>query len=284
MMRLGIQKSGRLFSETVELLKKAGFSFNWHDRSLSARVKNFPLEILFLRAPDIPEMLVDSVLDLGIFGENTLAESRFCGQIRHQKRLGFGECRLVLAAPKNSSFREISDFAGKRIATSHPRLLEGFLLEKKVSADIIPMSGSVEIAPAMGIAEGICDLMSSGETLAVHNIAPLTEIFSSEAALVSTKEFSGGATFREFLLRLDSVLLAKNLKSVVMNAPRLALPEIEKILPGLDSPTITPLAREGWVAIHSVVSEDETFWEKISDLKKAGASGILIQPIDRVIF
>jgi len=283
-MRIAIQKTGRLFDETVKLFQKSGFLFSQNVRSLSVKVENFPIEILFLRAKDIPEMIADGVVDLGIFGENIYAESDFSDHLKLQKKLDFGKCDLFLAAPENSKIKKISDFFGRKIATSHPKILKNFLKKKKVSAEIIPMSGSVEIAPAIKIADGICDLVSSGATLSAHNILKIKKIFSSEAAIFSAKNFDGGKIFNQFLTQINSVLDAKNLKSVVMNAPESALKNIKKLFPGLESPTVMPLAKKKWVAIHSVVREDFEFWEKISALKKAGARGILISPIDRVIF
>ena len=283
-IRLAVQKSNRLCEEALSLLKKAGFSFFVSERNLSTKVENFPIELLFLRGQDIPEMIIDGAVDLGIIGENTMAESVGRENLIVQKKLGFGKCALFLAAPKNSGIQTLADFEGKKIATSYPQMTKDFLEKKGIGAEIIPMSGSVEIAPAMNIADAICDLVSSGATLSTHNIVPIEKVFASEVSIVSAKEFAKGDLFEEFVMRIDSVLRAKNLKSVVMNAPKSALGAIEAILPGLDSPTVMPLARQDWIAIHSVVEEDADFWEKISALKKAGASGILISPIDRVIF
>lgn len=280
-LRLAVQKSGRLGDEALDLLKKAGLFWRADERRLSIQVENFPLEIIFLRNSDIIEMLRDDVADIAILGENTIQEENYSAEIRVTKDLGFGNCRLCLAVPKNSEI----DLNGATIATSYPNILKSYLKKQKFSAKIIEMQGSVEVAPALQIADAICDLVSSGNTLRSHNLVEIETILFSSAQLVAKKGLAAEKTelFEKLLVRIDSVLSAKNLKSIVLNAPKKIIPEIIEVLPGLDSPTIMPLADEDWVAMHSVVTEDEQFWDTIQKLKALGASGILIQPIERVI-
>ncbi|QQS59572.1 ATP phosphoribosyltransferase [Candidatus Peregrinibacteria bacterium] len=282
--RLAIQKSGRMGSVSQELLRKAGFDFHCDERGLLARVHSFPLEILFLRVGDIPEMIADKVVDFGILGKNTIAESPRNSEIKIIDDLKFSSCRLSIAVPNDSAIVSPADLSGKTIATSYERLLGGYLMKEKLSATIVPMSGSVEISPKMGISDAICDLVSSGSTLVANHLREVESIFFSSAVLATQKDFLENEVFEEFLLRIRSVANAKNLKSVVMNAPRSSIKRISEILPGLGSPTVTSLAEKGWVAIHSVVREDEDFWKKITRLKEAGASGILVSSIDRIIF
>jgi ATP phosphoribosyltransferase len=284
-LRITIQKSGRLSDQSLSLLVRAGLDIPSNGRALRSRCRNFPLEILYLRAKDSLEVIQDGLADIGILGQNTLAESGFKG-IEEATPLGFGYCRLCLAAPKRSEIATVSDLSGKKIATSHPRLLRKYLDQSNISAEIIPMNGSVEIAPSLNLADAICDLVSSGNTLLANQLEEIETIFSSGAVLVSKSKMEPKKQkiLSDLLLRIDSVLNAKNMKSVVMNAPKSALLDIESVLPGLESPTIMPLKKEGWFAVHSVVCEDEHFWENISKLKQAGAKGILVSPIERIIF
>lgn len=285
-LRLALQKSGRLAQKSMAILEKAGIDIPEFDRILKIKARNFPLEILLLRTSDIPEVVSDDAADLCILGQNSLMESMHYLELEELRKLKFGRCRLSLAVPVQSPITSAKELNGKIIATSHPVLLQKYLYQHKLSADVLPMSGSVEIAPELGVADAICDLISSGSTLQANNLRELELIFASEAVLIANKTIAAEkqAILEEFLLRIDSVVNASSLKSVIMNAPRSELPAIEKILPGLDSPTITPLAKEGWIAIHSVVEEDEDFWRKMRKLKEAGASGILVMPIERVIY
>lgn len=284
-LRIAVQKSGRLGRESMDLLKKSGFKIYTHDRTLLARASNFPLEILFLRVGDIPQIVADGLADLGIVGENSLAEAGNTN-IEIIESLGFGECTLCVAAPENGKIQKFSDCQRKIIATSYPNILKKFFAEKNISAEVVHMSGSHEIAPQLGLADAICDIVSTGGTLRANKLTNLGEIFESQAVLIAktgTEKILEEKNISDFLIRLHSVLTAKNLKSVVLNLPESSLSQIVKILPSLESPTVMPLAKKGWVAIHSVVQEDEKFWEKISDLKKIGATGILISSIERVI-
>lgn len=285
-LRLALQKDGRLTQMCRMILERAGIVLPSNGRTLKVRALNFPLEVLFLRASDIAEVVSNNAADLGIFGQNNLMESLHYIELEEMRRLRFGYCHLSIAVPEDSTIENVSDLEGKVIATSHPLLLQKYLNKIKVNAEPLVMEGSVEIAPSLKIADAICDLVGSGSTLQANNLREVEIIMSSEAILVGQKDFpvAKNALLQEFLLRIDSVINAMTLKSVMMNAPRTALVEIEDVLPGIDSPTVTPLAREGWVAIHSVVEEDDDFWKKILQLKAAGASGILISPIDRVIF
>ena len=283
MIRLALQKSGRLGEESLELLQKAGIHIPKSGRKLRVTATNFPLEILFLRSSDIPEVVSDGAADIGICGQNILQESDR-ENVQEVRPLGFGKCRLMMAISKRDSDTYSScDIAGKRIATSYPKTVKAFLKKKNIMAETIYLSGSVEIAPTLGVADVVCDLVSSGETLAVHNLAPVETLLTSEATLFRRKTPFSEKTLEDFLFRIDSVLRAKNLKSVVMNVPKNAVETISSLLPGLESPTIMPLVKEGWVALHSIVSEDEDFWKTMTALKKAGAEGILISPIDRVL-
>lgn len=286
-LRIAIQKSGRLGDESLDILRKSGFSFSFAEnaRNLVLRATNFPLEILLLRVGDIPHIVKEGLVDLGIVGENSLYEKDI-SQLEVIEQLGFGKCKLCLAAPDKGDIFTAEDFEGKVIATSYPNLTKKFFAEKSIHAEVVELSGSHEIAPQMGIADGICDIVSTGSTLAANKLKNITQIFSSQAVLIGktgAKDVLKSKRIDDFLMRLHSVLRAKNLKSLIMNAPESALPTITSILPSLESPTVTPLAEKGWVAIHSVAKEDEHFWDLIDALKKAGATGILVFPIDRVI-
>ncbi len=285
-LRLALQKNGRLGQKSLVILEKAGIDIPDFDRVLKVRARNFPLELLFLRTSDIPEVVSDDAADACILGQNSLMESMHYLELQEIRQLKFGKCRLAIAVPNGSAIASVKQLHKKIIATSHPILLQKYLYQHHIEAEIIPMNGSVEIAPELGIADAICDLVSSGSTLHANNLHELETIFSSEAAFVVRKNLDASkqAILDEFLLRIDSVVNASRLKSVIMNAHTTSLPAIEAILPGLDSPTITPLAKPDWIAIHSVVEEDEDFWNKIRKLKAAGACGILVMPIERVIY
>lgn len=285
-LTLALQKSGRLTEDCRMTLEKAGLIIPDYGRALRVQARNFPLEVLFLRASDIAEVVASGAADLGVFGRNDLMESLHYIELEEVRSMRFGSCRLSIAVPEASGITTTAQLDGKIIATSHPMLLQKYLNKHKLNAQSLVMEGSVEIAPSLKIADAICDLVSSGSTLQANSLRELEVIFKSDAILIAQKEFAPDKQhlLEEFLLRIDSVTNALTLKSVMMNAPRSALSAIEDILPGIDSPTVTPLAREDWVAIHSVVEEDDDFWNKIRQLKAAGASGILIKPVDRVIF
>ena len=275
-LKIAIQKNGRLSDKTIELLRNAGLEFDFFERSLAARCRNFPLEILFFRASDIPEIISDGAVDCGICGQNSIKEKKI--DIIEVEKLGFGKCRLSIASPKALTLK------GKRIATSYPNILQQFLKKKKIIAEIVELSGSVEIAPKLGIADAICDLVSSGSTLKVNGLQEIEQIFFSEVVLVAQKKLSAekARIFEKLLIRIQAVLEAKKYKYILMNAPKAALPEITKLIPGLKNPTISPLFDEKSVSIASVVEEDK-FWETIEKLKKYGASGILVMPIEKMI-
>jgi ATP phosphoribosyltransferase len=281
-LKLAVQKSGRLSEESLSLLRSCGLKIENGKDQLKIQVSNFPVEILFLRNSDIPQYLEDGVVDLAIVGENLLIEAQRDLQI--VRRLGFSKCRVSLAVPKEVESNEISFFQGKRIATSYPNTLNAFLATRGVQAEIHNISGSVEIAPNIGLADGICDIVSSGSTLFKNGLRETQEILKSEAVLVSGKNLNTESKriLNQLLFRIEAVLLAKNSKYVLMNVPNEKIDEIGRLLPVLRSPTIMPLAEEGWSSLHSVI-EEEAFWEVIDELKAAGAEGILITAIDKMV-
>jgi len=280
-LRIAIQKSGRLYEESISLLKECGIDLrNVKDR-LKTESDNFPLEVFFLRDDDIPQYVEDGVADIGIVGENVLYEKN--KEVEVVEKLGFGKCRLSLAINKNEEY--ISNYLqGKRIATSYPVLLQKYLNDNKISAEIHEISGSVEIAPGIGLAEVICDLVSSGSTLFMNGLKEVETILESQAVLIRYKELQPeqSEALNKLVFRIRSVKKAVHNKYILLNAPNEKLPEIFKLLPGMKSPTVLPLAEEGWSSVHSVLSEDE-FWEKIEQLKAAGAQGILVVPIEKMI-
>ena len=276
LLKVAVQKSGRLSDKTIDLLRKAGLEFDFFERSLAAKCRNFPLEMLFFRASDIPEIISDGVVDCGICGQNSIKEKKI--DLREVEKLGFGKCRLSIASP------QLINLKGKRIATSHPNILRQFLKKKQIPAEIVELSGSVEIAPKLSIADAICDLVSSGSTLRVNGLQEIEQIFFSEVVLVTQKKISKDKAiiFNNFLTRIKAVLEAKKYKYVLMNAPKSALMNIEKLIPGLKNPTISPLLDSQSVSVASVVEEDK-FWDTIEKLKQCGASGILVMPIEKMI-
>jgi len=281
-LTLAIQKSGRLSEKTIELFEKSGFDIDINGRTLIGKCSNFPLEVLFLRAKNIPEIVSDGVADLGICGQDTVAESGF-SNLKEIATLGFGKCRLSLAGRKQSK-NEKPIFKNKRIATSFPNILKKYLKTKNISADIVSFSGSVEIAPNLEIADLICDLVSTGSTLRMNGLEEIETIFNSQAVLIASQKFNPAKKelFDKFLMRIRATILARDTKYIIMNAPRSALPKIQKLAPGLDSPTVTPLADPELISIASVVSEDK-FWKTIEKLKECGATGILVLPIEKMI-
>jgi ATP phosphoribosyltransferase len=279
-LKIAIQKSGRLNEKSVEILKNCGLSFENYKSSLISSVSNFPLEILFLRDDDIPEYVQDGIADLGIVGENVITESG--AQVSYLQKLAFGKCTLKIAVPNNSDITEISELEGKAIATSYPVILEKYLQENNVNAQVRTISGSVEIGPGLGLSDAICDIVSTGGTLKSNGLKPFAEVMKSEAVLIGT----AGAEFEpevlELLQRIRSVLRAKETKYVVLNVAKINLEKVVALLPGVKSPTVVPLFDEGWVALHSVIAEQD-FWEKINALKAAGAEGIVVMPMEKII-
>jgi len=281
MLKIAVQKSGRLFEDSIKLLKDCGIDINNGNKQLKAVAQNFPLEIYFLRDDDIPQYVFDGVADIGIVGENVVLEKE--KDVETVYRLGFGKCRLSLAINKNEEY--IANYLqGKRIATSYPVLLQKYLDENKITAEIHEISGSVEIAPGIGLAEVICDLVSSGSTLFMNGLKEVETILESQAVLVRNKSLDKEhlELVNKLLFRIRSVKKAKRNKYILLNAPNDQLSKIFELLPGMKSPTVLPLAEEGWSSVHSVLSEDE-FWEKIEQLKAAGAQGILVVPIEKMI-
>ncbi len=279
-LKIAIQKSGRLNEKSVELLKNCGLSFENYKSSLISNVSNFPLEILFLRDDDIPEYVQDGIADLGIVGENVISETGV--DVSFLQMLGFGKCTLKLAVQNNSSIESISDLNGKAIATSYPVILKNFLDQNNIKADIRTISGSVEIAPGLGLSDAIFDIVSTGGTLKSNGLKPFAEVMKSEAVLIGRKGDENNLLIIELIQRIQSVLRAKETKYVVLNTETKNLDRILELLPGVKSPTVVPLAESGWVAVHTVIPERD-FWEKISLLKNAGAQGIVVMPIEKII-
>ncbi|TMI89942.1 MAG: ATP phosphoribosyltransferase [Bacteroidetes bacterium] len=280
-LKIAIQKSGRLYDDSISLLKECGIDLrNVKDR-LKTESDNFPLEVFFLRDDDIPQYVEDGVADIGVVGENVLYEK--CKEVEVLEKLGFGKCRLSLAINKNDEYGA-NYLQGKRIATSYPVLLQKYLEENKINAEIHEISGSVEIAPGIGLAEVICDLVSSGSTLFMNGLKEVETILDSQAVLIKNKELKTEQLqfVDKLLFRIRSVKKATRNKYILLNAPNEQLQKIFDLLPGMKSPTVLPLAEEGWSSVHSVLSEDE-FWEKIEQLKAAGAQGILVVPIEKMI-
>lgn len=279
-LKIAIQKSGRLNDKSVELLKNCGLSFENYKSSLISPVSNFPLEILFLRDDDIPEYVQDGIADLGIVGENVIQETE--AEVSYLQMLGFGKCSLKLAIPNQCSINSLADLNGKSIATSYPVILKKFLENNNVKADIRTISGSVEISPGLGLSDAICDLVSTGGTLKSNGLKPFGDVMHSEAVLIGRKGIEEEALTQELIQRVQSVLRARETKYVVLNIEQKNLEAIKALLPGIKSPTVVPLAEEGWAAVHTVIPEKD-FWNKISELKAAGAQGIVVMPIEKII-
>lgn len=281
-LKIALQRSGKLADGSTELLRKCGIGFSNGFGKLRTEAANFPLEIFFLRDDDIPDYVADGVADVGIVGENVLAEDP--KHIDVLERLGFGRCRLSIAVPKTFGYRELSDLAGRRIATSYPRILSEFFSSRSIMADIHKISGSVEIAPSIGVADAVCDLVSSGSTLFSNGLTEIETVMNSEAVLISRPDLGGelSTILDTLLFRIRSVKAATQNKYILLNAPEEKVREISAILPGMKSPTIVPLADPGWVSIHSVIGEQD-FWEVVDSLKRAGAEGILVLSIDQMI-
>ena len=278
-LTLALQKKGRLSIDSLSLLRQAGLIFETTERSLKVSVQNFALEILLLRSNDIPEIVADGVADIGISGQNTIAEKGY--QVREVEKLGFGACELCLAYPEGV---ENPNLEGKSIATSYPRLLQKYFDQQQIQAQIVPLSGSVELAPRLNIADGICDLISSGSTLRSNGLRKGGCIFSSQAVLIANQAIPEPKRLllEKLLLRIRAVLTAKKYKYIVMNAKKSNLQKIQTCVPGLKKPTISELTDPNYVSIASVVEED-TFWSTIEQLKAAGASGILVLPIEKMV-
>ncbi|MEQ3654334.1 MAG: ATP phosphoribosyltransferase [Dokdonia sp.] len=281
-IRIAIQKSGRLNQESLQLLKDCGISIDNGKDQLKATSRNFPLEVLYLRNGDIPQYLRDGVVDIAVLGENTLIEKG--NDLPIIERLGFSKCRVSLAIPKNESYTSIKDLEGKRIATSYPNTVMTYLKSKGVSAELHIINGSVEIAPNIGLADAICDIVSSGSTLFKNNLKEVEEMLTSEAVLTVSPSIS---KHRQQLLdklqfRIQSVLKGRRSKYVLLNVPNDKIDKVIDVLPGMKSPTVLPLAQEGWSSVHSVIDKNQ-FWDVIDELKIAGAESILVCPIEKMV-
>lgn len=282
MLRIAVQSKGRLYDETMMLLEEAGIKLNKAKRTLLLSAKDFPVEVLFLRDDDIPQSVANGIADVGIVGENEYVEKGSEAELI--KRLGFSKCRLSLAIPKDEDYNGVEWFAGKTIATSYPGILKSFLQEKGIKANTHVITGSVEIAPGIGLADAIFDIVSSGSTLVSNQLKEVEVIMQSEALLIGNKDLTDEKReiLNELLFRFEAIQMAEGKKYVLLNAPKDKLDEIIEVLPGMKSPTVTPLANGEWVSIQSVIAEKH-FWEIIGKLKSLGAEGILVLPIEKMI-
>ena len=282
MLKIAIQKSGRLYEDSIKLLKECGIELNNGNKQLKAAAFNFPIEVFFLRDDDIPQYVYDGVADIGIVGENVLLEKNKDIDIAY--RLGFGRCRLSIAVPKTVQYNSIEDLKGLKIATTYSTILQQYLNDKNIKAEIHEISGSVEIAPSIGLADALCDLVSSGSTLFTNGLKEVEVILQSEAVLSVNKNLTAEKQLilEKLLLRINAVKTAKNNKYILLNAPNHQLKNIFSLLPGMKSPTVVPLVEEGWSSIQSVVNEND-FWEVIEKLKQFEAEGIIVIPIEKMI-
>ncbi len=281
-IRIAIQKAGRLNEESIEILKDCGISIDNGKDQLKASSRNFPMEVFYLRNGDIPQYLRDGVVDIAIIGENVLVEKG--EDISVVEKLGFSKCKVSLAVPKSFKYSSIQDFEGKRIATSYPNTVKNYLRQRGINAELHIISGSVEIAPNIGLSEAICDIVSSGSTLFKNNLKEVEVMLTSEAVLAVSPLISEERKqlLKKLQFRIQAVLRARQSKYVLLNAPNSKLDAILKLLPGMRSPTVLPLAEDGWSSVHTVINKDK-FWEVIDELKEAGAEGILVCPIEKMV-
>ena len=282
MLRIAVQAKGRLYDETMSFLEESDIKLSAMKRTLLVQSSNFPLEVLFLRDDDIPQSVATGVADIGIVGENEFVERNEDAEI--VKRLGFSKCRLSLAMPKDVDYPGVQWFEGRRIATSYPHILSNFLKSKGVTAEIHVITGSVEVAPGIGLADAIFDIVSSGSTLVSNRLKEVEVVMKSEALLIGNRQLSDEKreVLRELLFRMNAVKTAEDKKYVLMNVPQGKVDQIVAILPGMKSPTVMPLAQRGWCSVHTVLDE-QCFWEIIGKLKALGAEGILVLPIEKMI-
>ncbi|RGN50832.1 MULTISPECIES: ATP phosphoribosyltransferase [unclassified Bacteroides] len=282
MLRIAVQAKGRLFEETMALLEESDIKLSTTKRTLLVQSSNFPIEVLFLRDDDIPQSVATGVADLGIVGENEFVEKQEDAEII--KRLGFSKCRLSLAMPKDIEYTGLSWFQGKKVATSYPVILNEFMRNNGIDAEVHVITGSVEVAPGIGLADAIFDIVSSGSTLVGNRLKEVEVVMKSEALLIGNKNMNSEKkeVLNELLFRMDAVKTAEDKKYVLMNAPKDKLEDIIAVLPGMKSPTVMPLAQEGWCSVHTVLNE-KCFWEIIGKLKSLGAEGILVLPIEKMI-
>jgi len=283
-LRLALQKKGRLTDKSLELLRLCGMDIETYSERLVVTASNFPLDILFLRDDDIPEYVQDGVADVGIVGEDVIYEKQIPSNVL--EKLGFGRCSLMMAYPENKELKELKDIEGKTIATTYPKILKDFLKSQNLNAKIIELSGSVEIAPSLGVADLICDIVSTGNTLMMNKLKKSFKVFDSEAVLISASSVLKDSKKNEYLAdirrRIRSVMTARSSKYLMMNIPKDSLERIIKIIPSLKSPTVLHLAEQNMLAVHAVIPSD-SFWKIIDDLKAAGASGVLLLPIENLI-
>jgi ATP phosphoribosyltransferase len=282
LLRIAVQAKGRLYDETMSFLEEADIKLSATKRTLLVQSSNFPIEVLFLRDDDIPQTVATGVADIGIVGENEFVEKNENAEI--VKRLGFSKCRLSLAMPKDIDYPGVEWFNGKKIATSYPAILSNYLKQQQVSAEIHVITGSVEVSPGIGLADAIFDIVSSGSTLVSNRLKEVEVVMKSEALLIGNKNLCNEKKeiLKELLFRMDAVKTAEDKKYVLMNAPKDKLNDIIAVLPGMKSPTVMPLAQEGWCSVHTVLDE-KCFWEIIGKLKTLGAEGILVLPIEKMI-
>ena len=283
-LKIAIQKSGRLTEDSLSLLRACGLEFEFQKQSLYSPCRNFDLDVLALRDDDIPEYVQDGVADLGIVGENIVLEKG--ARVETISKLGFGHCRLTISVPQRSPIRSLQQLGRKRIATTYPRTLRQYLRSHKLKAEVIELSGSVELAPTLDVADAICDIVSTGTTARVNNLRPLDVVLASEALLIANRQTLKSAEERllveRLAIRISGSLQARGKRYMMMNAPTTAVPRLKRIIPSLKSPTVVPLAEEGMVALHSVIAED-VFWDVMEKLKNAGASDIIVVPIETII-
>ena len=282
MLRIAVQSKGRLFEDTMALLAEAGIKVSSSKRTLLVQSSNFPIEVLYLRDDDIPQSVASGVADLGIVGQNEYEERAEDAEV--VRPLGFSKCRLSLAVPKGCGYYGLKWFEGKKIATSYPSILRRFMQENHIAADIHVITGSVEISPGIGLADAIFDIVSSGSTLVSNNLVEVETVMQSEAILIANKDLEDEkrAVLDELLFRIEAVKAAEDKKYVLMNVPTNRLKDVVSVLPGVKSPTVMPLATEGWSSVHTVI-EEKRFWEIIRELKQLGAEGILVVPIEKMI-
>ena len=281
-LKIALQKSGRLSDKSIELIRECGISLTNGSRKLLSRSSNFPLEVMYLRDDDIPRYVADGVADIGMVGENVVAEEK--AGVETREKLGFARCRMSLAVPKATPYNAPSDLHGKRIATSYPVILKDYFKQKGIEADVHEISGSVEIAPGIGLSEGIFDIVSTGSTLISNGLREVETVMDSQAVLIAQPELENEkeALLSKLLFRIQAVKKSRNNKYILLNAPNDRLDEITSLIPGMKSPTVMPLADPGWSSVHSVVNEND-FWEVIDGLKEKGAQGILVVPIEKMI-
>lgn len=282
MLKIAIQKSGKLYEDSIKLLKECGIEINNSNKQLKVTANNFPLELYFLRDDDIPQYVFDSVADIGIVGENVVVEKERDIDVKY--KLGFGKCRLSIAVPKQFTYTSLQDLQNIKIATTYSNILKKYLSKNNIHAEIHEISGSVEIAPGIGLAEAICDIVSSGSTLFTNGLKEVDIILKSEAVLVANKNLSNEniAILNKLVLRINAVNTAKNCKYILLNAPNSQLENIFNLLPGIKSPTVVPLVEKGWSSVQSVINEND-FWEVIEKLKLYKAEGIIVLPIEKMI-